>query len=94
MRGFRGLREIAPYLRGARGRLAQPGRRVPVPGNPTWTEWVQTNLHVTVRCVQQLLSTRAEPRETISLGSKRAAGVRLRLMATATEGILFELATE
>lgn len=69
--GFRDLREVIPYLREARDRFAQPGRRVPVPGNPTWTEWVQTNLHVTVRRVQQLLSAGAEPHEMISLGSKR-----------------------
>jgi C-5 cytosine-specific DNA methylase len=69
--GFRDLREVIPYLREARDRFAQPGRRVPVPGSQTWTEWVQTNLHVTVRRVQQLLSAGAEPRETISLGSKR-----------------------
>jgi C-5 cytosine-specific DNA methylase len=70
VQGFRDLREANPYLREARGRFAQPGRRVPVPGNPTWTEWVQANLHVTARRVQQLLSEGAEPRETISLGSK------------------------
>lgn len=50
---------------------AQPGCRVPVPGNPTWTECVQDNLHVTERRVQQQLRAGAEPRETISLGSKR-----------------------
>ena len=44
---------------------------MPVPGNPTWTEWVETNFHVTVRRVQQLLSEGTKPRETISLGSKR-----------------------
>jgi len=71
VQGFRDLREALPYLREARDRFAQPGRRVPVPGNPTWTEWVNSNLHVTVRRVQQLLSEGAEPRETISLGSKR-----------------------
>jgi hypothetical protein len=71
VQGFRDLREAIPYLREARNRFAQPGRRVPVPGNPTWTEWVQANLHVTVRRVQQLLSAGAEPRETISLGSKQ-----------------------
>ena len=69
VQGFRDLREAIPYLREARHRFAQPGRRVPVLGNPTWTEWVQTNLHVTVRRVQQLLSEGAEPHETISLGS-------------------------
>jgi hypothetical protein len=76
VQGFRDLREALPYLREARNRFAQPGRRVPVPGNPTWTEWVQTHLHVTVRRVQQLLSDGAEPRETISLGSKRPRKLR------------------
>jgi DNA (cytosine-5)-methyltransferase 1 len=73
VQGFRDLREALPYLMEARLRFAQPGRRVPVPGNPTWTEWVQTNLHVTVRRVQQLLK---EPSEAISLGAKtkRRAG--------------------
>ena len=71
VQGFRDLREAVPYLREAHDRFSQPGRRVPVPGNPTWTEWVQANLHVTVRRVQQLLSEGAEPREIISLGPKQ-----------------------
>ena len=66
----------AATRRTSRDRFAQPGRRVPVPGNPTWTEWVQTNLRVTVRRVQQLLSEGPEPRETISLGSKRPRKLR------------------
>jgi DNA (cytosine-5)-methyltransferase 1 len=74
VQGFRDLREALPYLREARDRFAQPGRRVPVPGNPTWTEWVETNLHRTVRRVQQLLSEGPGPRETISPGSKRPPG--------------------
>jgi hypothetical protein len=44
---------------------------VPVPGNPTWTEWVETNLNVTVRRVQQLLSEGTKPREIISPSSKQ-----------------------
>jgi DNA (cytosine-5)-methyltransferase 1 len=71
VQGFRGLRETIPYLREARSRFAQPGRRVPVPGNPTWTEWVETNLNVTVRRVQQLLSEGTKPREIISPSSKQ-----------------------
>jgi hypothetical protein len=55
VQGFRKLKEIVPYLREARERFAQQGRRVPVPGNPTWTEWVEANLGVTVRRVNQLL---------------------------------------
>jgi hypothetical protein len=42
-----------------------------VPGSPTWTEWVETNLHRTVRRVQQLLSEETKPREIVSRGSKR-----------------------
>jgi hypothetical protein len=60
-----------PYLLEARDRFAQPGRRVPVPGNPTWTEWVNNNLHVTVRRVQQLLSAGAHLAKPVSLGSKQ-----------------------
>lgn len=74
VQGFRDLREAIPYLREARDRFAQPGRRVPVLGNPTWTEWVQTNLHVTVRRVQQLLSEGTKPREIISPSSKQHPG--------------------
>jgi hypothetical protein len=54
--GFKKLRELIPYLREARRRWAQPGRRVPVPGRPCWTEWITQNLHVTPRRVQQLLN--------------------------------------
>jgi len=71
VQGFRSLREIIPYLREARDRWAQPGRRVPVPGKPTWTEWVETNLHVTMRRVQQLLSEGTKPLEIISPSSKQ-----------------------
>ena len=73
VQGFCELREIIPYLREARDRWAQPGRRVPVPGKPTWTEWVETNLHVTVRRVQQLLSEGTKPREIISPSSKQGS---------------------
>ena len=76
VQGFRRLKEIAPYLREARDRFAQPGRRVPVEGNPTWTDWVETNLGVTVRRVQQLLSEATEPHEIISPGPKRPRKLR------------------
>ncbi len=67
VQGFRKLRELTPYLREARRRWAQPGRQVPVPGRPCWTEWITQNLHVTPRRVQQLLS---EPGEISSPGQK------------------------
>jgi hypothetical protein len=67
VQGFKKLRELIPYLREARRRWAQPGRRVPVPGRPTWTQWITQNLRVTPRRVQQLLS---EPSEISSQGQK------------------------
>lgn len=67
VQGFKKLRELVPYLREARRRWAQPGRQVPVPGRPCWTEWIRQNLHVTPRRVQQLLS---EPSEISSQGQK------------------------
>jgi len=67
VQGFKKLRDLIPFLREARRRWAQPGRRVPVPGRPTWTQWIVQNLHVTPRRVQQLLS---EPCEISSRGQK------------------------
>jgi hypothetical protein len=57
---FRDWRHSLPYLREARDRFAKPGQRVPIPGNPTWTEWVERNLGVNIRTVQRTL---AEPKE-------------------------------
>jgi hypothetical protein len=54
------LRDNLPYLREARDRFAKPGQRVPVAGNPTWTEWVTTNLGKSIRTVQRWLE---EPKE-------------------------------
>ncbi len=69
--GIRKLKDVLPYLREARYRFSQPGRRIPVAGNPTWTEWVEKHLGVGVRRVQQLLRESLEPSETISLGSRK-----------------------
>lgn len=67
VQGFKRLRELIPYLREARRRWAQPGRHVPVPGRPCWTEWITQNLHDSPRRVQQLLN---EPSEIPSQGQK------------------------
>ncbi|MGA2875725.1 MAG: hypothetical protein ABSE82_09325 [Nitrososphaerales archaeon] len=71
MRGFGKLKEIIPYLREARKRFAKPGRRVPVAGQPTWTEWVEKSLGVTIRTVQRLLSEKS-PHDKTSLGSRKS----------------------
>lgn len=76
IQGFKKLRELIPYLREARRRWAQPGRQVPVPGRPCWTEWIEQNLHVTPRRVQQLLR---EPSEISSQGQKTLAVVPPKL---------------
>lgn len=57
---FRTIKDNLPYLREARERFGAPGRRLPVEGKPTWSEWVQMNLHVHIRTVQRWL---APPRE-------------------------------
>jgi hypothetical protein len=53
-------------------RWALPGRQVPVLGRPCWTEWIEQNLHVTPRRIQQLLR---EPSEISSQGQKTLAVV-------------------
>lgn len=68
VQGFKKLRDLIPYLREARRRWAQPGRRVPVQGRPSWTEWITQNLHVTPRRVRQLVSEPAE----VSAASQKA----------------------
>jgi hypothetical protein len=57
---FSGVRDTLqhnlPYLLDARRRFAKPGQRLPVEGEPTWTQWVKTNLRVDVRTVQRWLT--------------------------------------
>ena len=75
---FGGLRDTMeqnlPYLVEARKRFAKPGRRVPVEGKPTWTEWVKANLQVDVRTVQRWL---APPKmKAFPPKARRAKGLR------------------
>lgn len=50
------VREFLPLLEACRDELSQPGRRVPLDGRPTWTEFVTTTFGFSVRRMQQLLS--------------------------------------
>lgn len=50
------LWEMLPYLREARARFSQPGRRVPVRGKPTFTAWIQTHLGISDRHVRRILA--------------------------------------
>lgn len=52
----RTLQENLPYLRVARERFSAPGRRLPVPGNPTWSKWIVDNLHCHPSTVRRWLA--------------------------------------
>lgn len=45
-----------PYLAEARSRFMQRGRRVPIPGQPSWSEWISNNLGISDRHVRRLLA--------------------------------------
>ena len=47
------LWEMLPYLREARARFSQPGRRVPIRGKPTFTAWIQGHLGISDRHVRR-----------------------------------------
>jgi hypothetical protein len=55
------LRSIIPYIQEAHARYAHPGRRVPVLGRPTFTQWIRQNLGVSDRHVRRLLAAANEP---------------------------------
>jgi hypothetical protein len=60
------LRDSIPYLREARNRFSQPGRRVPVPGRPTWGKWIKEKLGISDRHVRRLLAAERNPKEARS----------------------------
>lgn len=55
------LRHNIAYIREARERFSHPGRRAPVPGRPTFTEWIRQNLGISDRHVRRLLAGPKEP---------------------------------
>jgi hypothetical protein len=52
----RHLKDYLPYLRLANKRFAQPGRRIPIPGKPLWSEFCRKELGVHIRTVQLWLA--------------------------------------
>jgi len=58
------LKHITPYLEEARSRFAHPGRRVPVPGLPSYTEWIHQTLGCSDRHVRRLLAAAKEPTDS------------------------------
>jgi hypothetical protein len=55
------LRNNIAYIREAHDRFAHPGRRVPIPGRPTFTQWIRQNLGISGRHVRRLLAAAKEP---------------------------------
>jgi hypothetical protein len=55
------LRYNVAYIREARERFAHPGRRVPILGQPTFTQWIRQNLGISDRHVRRLLAGPKEP---------------------------------
>jgi len=52
----RQLKKYKPYLLRAHKLFAQPGRRIPIPGKPLWSEFCRKQLGVHVRTVQRWLA--------------------------------------
>ncbi len=59
----RKIEENRPYLLEAHGRFSQQGRRTPILGFPSWSEWVRINLHVHIRTAQRWLAPPKEETE-------------------------------
>ena len=54
---FRHIKYDLAYLQEAHDRFCKQGRRIPVPGNPSWTEWVERCTGYSVRSIQLWLAT-------------------------------------
>lgn len=53
------VREFRPLIEVLREEFSQPGRRLPLEGRPSWTEFVRTTFGFTPRRIQQLLADRS-----------------------------------
>jgi hypothetical protein len=75
----RRLKKYKPYLLRAHKIFSQPGRRVPIKGLPSWTEFCERELGVSIRTIQRLLAGDESPKPRYN-----AAGIR-RLEAVVVE---------
>jgi hypothetical protein len=55
------LRRLIPFVQEARARFSCAGRRVPIEGRPSYTEWIHRTLGVSDRHVRRLLAATKEP---------------------------------
>jgi len=65
------LKKNIAYLREARNRFAQPGRRVPIAGRPTFTQWIKENLGISDRHVRRLLAPAPNPLQHLKKKQRR-----------------------
>jgi len=76
------------YLREARNRFAQPGRRVPIAGRPTFTQWIKENLGISDRHVRRLLARNDDPTQRLRKQQRRDATLDMAVtMAHAVLGL-------
>jgi hypothetical protein len=80
-RGREVLISLRPWLAEARRRYSQPGRRVPVPGRPSFTEWIHLHTGYSDRYIRMILSD-AEP-YTRRPRKRVDRNVRFKLLANA-----------
>jgi hypothetical protein len=73
------------YIREARNRFAQPGRRVPIAGRPTFTQWIKQNLGISDRHVRRLL---AAPDPTQKLRKQQRRDATLDMAVTMAHAVL------
>ena len=71
-----------PYILEARDRFKQKSRRVPVEGNPTWTEFVKQTFGVTVRYVRLLLQEHSRPDRKSATSKSPSASATSNLTGT------------
>ncbi len=76
------------YIREARNRFTQPGRRVPIAGRPTFTQWIKENLGVSDRHVRRLLAGPPDPTQKLRKQQRRDATIDMAVtMAHAVLGL-------
>lgn len=69
------VRRFRPLIERCRDEFNQPGRRVPVQGRPTWTEFVRATFGCTPRRMQQLLADGSPSKAAASVHSKETKAI-------------------
>jgi len=76
------LKDNVAYLAEAHKRFSQRGRQIPIPGKPTWGEWIEANLGISDRHVRRLLAVYRDPtKKTKGQKAKKTSNAFLALAA-------------